>query len=944
MTRVTARVTASLFATAATTLTLAPSSTAHAQRVAVAPVSSNTPSALTRAVTVTLDNVTVETAVNAIATNGGVRIQYRLRLLDDVRTHITLHLSKTTVGQALDRALAGTGLTAVAISDDLVTLKAVVVANGGIVTGTVTDAKTNKPLSGASVALDDATKGVMTAADGTFRLPNVAAGSHRITVKMIGHAKQVRAVTVVDDQTTTVNVALEERATELDNLVVTGTVIPTERKAVPSAMTVITAKEIEQRGITQIQQLFRGDVPGLFSQNTGASNPLDTVAMFSRGATKLEQSSYNPDVSSNAIKTYVDGVELANSAYLSQIDPRSIERIEILTGPQASTIYGSNAINGVMQIFTKRGTTARPQITAEVINGLVQNNFSPAYAPQHTADGRISGIEGRLSYQAGGSWDYTGAWAPAKQSARTGIYGGARMQFGTLTLDGSERYTMTTNRERGVPYQLMTQVSQSGVGPYLSALTPDRNTSLSGTTTGLTATYAPFSWWSYTATVGLDGSRLATMDRSASYETRSDSSLYLNQTLSDRASQGFNSTLQLPVTEMSRLSVTAGIDHWRTTGSYTSAHSQDGTFNGQLASPYMTRSHPDHNTGAFLQSQLGLADALFFTYGIRAEWNPNYGEEAQPNIAPRYGMAYTHDIGGITAKLRASYGKSTRPPTQGERQSYRYLWDTESIAGWGPHDDQLANPELGPESQRGFEGGLELYVGTRGSLNVTRYDQTVDDLITSVYGVDSLKSIITNPRGWCIYGPQYCGYMYLGQTQYLNIGSVRNQGWELQGTTTLGPVNVKGTYSWTTSRVIGVNQKWESKLYGDQFKPGYMYKYVPEHTWGLVFTYATQATMLTANVNGIGMMLFGSAQDMTFYNNNYLFRINTDKHRIDWPITYRGVTPGYATVDVNVAQRLTHAVDALVQIQNATNYYHNDLDAYYATIGRQSKLGLRVRL
>src|SRR5687767_161087 len=222
------------------------------------------------------------------------------------------------------------------------------------------------------------------------------------------------------------DITLDVSANALEQVVVTGTVVATELKAVPSAITVVTAKQIEERGITKIDQLFRGDIPGLFAQNRGTSVPLEEVTMFSRGAISLDPS--DPvttaiNLYTNPIKTYIDGVELADPKYLSQIDPKSIERIEVLTGPQASTIYGSNAINGVMQIFTKRGSSTKPQVTLNLMSGWVENNFTSSLTPQHDYSAQVNGLEGQLSYNAGGSWNYTGPWTPAKQTTRTNAFG-----------------------------------------------------------------------------------------------------------------------------------------------------------------------------------------------------------------------------------------------------------------------------------------------------------------------------------------------------------------------------------------------------------------------------------------------------------------------------------------------------------------------------------------
>lgn len=215
--------------------------------------------------------------------------------------------------------------------------------------------------------------------------------------------------------------------------------------------------------------------------------------------------------------------------------------------------------------------------------------------------------------------------------------------------------------------------------------------------------------------------------------------------------------------------------------------------------------------GGFLQGQLALKDALFFTYGLRAEWNPNYGEEAQPNLAPKYGVAYTKELGFMTTKLRASYGRSTRPPADDQRLGERET-NAVSISRWGTYDVVLANPELGPEHQQGGEGGIELYFGNRGSLVVTRYNQTVNNLISEV-PIDSVQSLVSDAVFDCG-TPKDNGYCYTKQWQNLNVGSIRNQGWELQGSINTGPFTTRGTYSWTKSRVIGITPKYSPLVLG----------------------------------------------------------------------------------------------------------------------------------
>jgi hypothetical protein len=365
-----------------------------------------------------------------------------------------------------------------------------------------------------------------------------------------------------------------------------------------------------------------------------------------------------------------------------------------------------------------------------------------------------------------------------------------------------------------------------------------------------------------------------------------------------------------------------------------------GTLNGYTS---VTR-QPGHNTGAFVQTQVGVGDRLFLTYGLRAEWNPNYGADVLPNYAPRFGAAYTQSFNAVTAKLRGSYGQSTRPPgpTQkvGQRASNGQYWSYYAPY-YDDYDATIANPELTPEHQQGGEGGLELYFGTRGSLIVTRYNQTVDGLIVNPK-VDSVRSRIPTYIGS---GTDAAGYGYFYQSEYLNIGTIRNQGWELQGSVNLGPVTTRGTYSWTKSRTIGINSKYASQFSPSSYpelQPGATFRYLPEHTWALGMTYAVAATTIDLSSSWSGRLVSGND---SFYLQNLdaNIRLSQNQAHLNYP-NYVSFNNPHALVDVKASRRITSYADGLLQVQNLTNDYTNDIDASNAVIGRQTKLGFRLRL
>jgi len=876
-------------------------------------------------VSVDVDRAPLEEVLNAIARQAGLRVMYNGKVTNSTR-HVTLHVHEMSVDDAFASALAGTGLRAfISLGDVAFTDADAEPAADGIITGTVIDSKTKQRLRNVKITLDTATAGVTTSATGEFRLAGIRAGTHRVTARLLGYTKSVQTVTILDAQSVAVTIALEPSATPLDQVVVTGTVIPTELRAIPNAITVVPGEELERRGITHIDQLFRGDIPGLYAQNTGSTGSQPGhVVMRSRGGTSLDGTLNQP------IKTYVDGVELADPSYLGLIDPRSIDRIEVVTGPQASTIYGSNAINGVMQIFTKRGTSARPQVTLSLASGLIQNNYSAAFTPNHDYSAQLSGNEGHISYDVGTSWGYVGAWTPAIRTGALGAYSGVRLQQGPWTLDGHLRVVSSVNQGRGSPSQDNENKMASGLYlPGGGLLIPFTSTSATRSF-GVTGSYTPTSWWSHTLQLGQDNLESGTQLSGRVYGTPSDTLLSITQSTLTLNTLKYNSTINVPVAPFLNVTTTAGAEGWRNLDMSWSG--QPTSLTGALNDPHLQISRqPSHDAGAFLQAQAGIWDAFFVTYGIRAEWNPNYGANATPNIAPKYGVGYTTTLGLLTAKIRGSYGRSTRPPVVDQKKSIF----NENDLYHPPHDRQLANLDLEPEDQQGGEGGLELYWGNRLSLTVTRYNQTVDHLVTYVK-VDSVDYFDWVKQAYHL--PDWYNAIAGYQYQYLNIGSIRNQGWEMQSTVSGGPFTVKGTYSFMKSRLIGITPTYRSQF--PQYVPGSILQNAPEHTWALAAQYARARTSVSLNIQGIGMGRLEQDALLSIIGNARLMR--------DMPRIYTGpwafLGPGYALADLNVSQRFTTVVEGTLQVQNLANHYQNDVGTINASIGRQTKVGVRIRM
>ena len=143
---------------------------------------------------------------------------------------------------------------------------------------------------------------------------------------------------------------------ELDQIVVMGTPAhgAPEREQT-NAVSIVQGAELRNYHFSRTAEMFRTALPGVVLWDQGASGPPAEIAAV-RGASSF---------TSRGLKTYIDGIEVASPSLVTLLDPRSIERIEVIRGPQGAALYGSDAINGVIQVITRKGSMgASPKIQA----------------------------------------------------------------------------------------------------------------------------------------------------------------------------------------------------------------------------------------------------------------------------------------------------------------------------------------------------------------------------------------------------------------------------------------------------------------------------------------------------------------------------------------------------------------------------------------------------
>ena len=250
---------------------------------------------------------------------------------------------------------------------------------GGTLIGSVTNAQSGQPLVAVQVFISDLDIGVLTSSSGRYLLLNVPAGTHTVTAERIGHRSETRVVMVTVGGTVEASFSLTEQALRLDEIIVTGTPGGTRRRALGNDVTRLDGAVLAQSiAAPTFEDILSGHSPGVnVQQSTGQVGGGSQIRIRGLGSATL----------SNIPLLYVDGVRVDNlrggsdfasrdrrpASRINDFNPEDIESIEIIKGPAAATLYGTEASAGVIQIITKRGAVGAPTFDASVQVG--QNYF-----------------------------------------------------------------------------------------------------------------------------------------------------------------------------------------------------------------------------------------------------------------------------------------------------------------------------------------------------------------------------------------------------------------------------------------------------------------------------------------------------------------------------------------------------------------------------------------
>ena len=585
-------------------------------------------------------------------------------------------------------------------------------AQSGRVTGQVTDSATAHPIAGVEVIVvgdgGRALSATRTDAVGRYTLATVAAGEARVRARVLGFAPEDRVVTVRAGEAATANFALMVRAAQLDQVVVTGTGGAVERRAVGNVIESINADSVLALAAPRsVEQLIGARTPGVIV--LPATGQVGTGAQIRVRAVGSLSLNNDPIV-------YIDGVRMdadpsqgpaqrggAGSSRLNDINPEDIESIEIIKGPAAATLYGTEASNGVVQIITKRGRTgdARWDLTAREGANWLQNPEGRAgelwgkdstgaltsvnlykYSIDHGngpifTTGRNQGYTANLE----GGTDITRYYLSSNVDHDVGVvpWNWDRKFGGRTNLDVEPNRKLRINGSLGYVRDRIRLAQPGEINPdpfsnlvwgSVKALTSptggfgfapralwddvENHADNDRTTTSISADYQPFSWFTHKVTVGLDANSednwtlypRESADMATYYGSNGLGNKSVTRTSRNFLSLDYAGNLKYAVHSMD-FTTTVGLQHLRSEASSITA-----TGNTFPASPITTVSGTTgtHNgseaysanssVGVYVQQQMGWQNRFFLTAALRGDDNSTFGKDYSAAYYPKISASW----------------------------------------------------------------------------------------------------------------------------------------------------------------------------------------------------------------------------------------------------------------------------------------------------------------
>ena len=265
-------------------------------------------------------------------------------------------------------------------------------AQSGSITGRVTDDKSGRPVEQAQVNVVGTSTGALTNTDGRFVLREIRPGAYQVRVLRVGYAESKQSVTVRAGQAATATFALSSVAVSLTPVVTTATGEQRRIEIGNATANISVAAVVESAPISSVNDLLNSRAAGV--SVTSGTQTGTGARIRVRGTNSISLN--------NEPIWIIDGIRMTsangsfstatgngasgntggnNASRIGDLNPDEIENIEIVKGPSAATLYGTDAANGVVVVTTKRGRAGAPEWSSFVGGGLIKdrNDYPTAY-------------------------------------------------------------------------------------------------------------------------------------------------------------------------------------------------------------------------------------------------------------------------------------------------------------------------------------------------------------------------------------------------------------------------------------------------------------------------------------------------------------------------------------------------------------------------------------
>lgn len=685
------------------------------------------------------------------------------------------------------------------------------VAQTRTVTGRVTDAGNNQGLPGVTVLVKGTQVGTATDASGNYSI-NVPAGSTTLSFSFIGYNTVDRTI----GNAAVINVSMSVDAQQLSEIVVTGQGVGIEKKRLSTTVDVVTAADLAKTPTVRLDQVLQSKLPSAQIQ-LSSGQPGTASIIRSRGVMSA-QGSTTPVI-------YIDGVRADNlntasalgldtgggqSSALSDIPVENIERIEFIRGGAATTLYGADAANGVIQIFTKKGTVGPGRVTLETQLGATVGTkdflhfketadylFRPGMVQSYRL-GFDGGNEG-VTYSFSGNMLEDEGFRPNNDQLRYNLRGTVSAKVNDKTrYTGSVGFTRSTfgrDFNGNTSWSTFGNLEQAGFGK-LNELTAEEQNELhdyvdqvqslinhrelvNRIQTSHSVEYKPIEKITLNAVIGLDSRNSEekqiftnALDIAFGNTANTGQEGYID--VSTRNFVGVtgsaNGQYKEEVGELSFIT-TLGTQFFRNedrqsllNATQVAEGSQSVNNSGKVVGEDWISTLT--NYGFYGQENIGFKNRYFVEFGLRADGNSAFGEEIGLQLFPKVGVSYDLSsepyFQAIPAsivsnfKLRANYGEAGNFPPAFSRDRLIQVNSYNNSLSYT--FGNFGEPNLKPERTKTMEVGGDLgFFSNRLNVSVTFYNaKTVDALFNSPFAPSTGQNAQTR-----------------------NLGEIENKGFEL---------------------------------------------------------------------------------------------------------------------------------------------------------------------